>query len=56
MRKNRPGSVIVQRPYQCEGGVAGYGKDVSQRMMGFLKEQLLAFLPEERIFLWEPLE
>jgi spore photoproduct lyase len=56
MRKNRPGSAIVQRPYQCEGGVAGYGKGVSQRMMGFLKKQLLAFLPEERIFLWEPLE
>jgi spore photoproduct lyase len=56
MRKNRLDSAIVQRPYQCEGGVAGYGKRVSRQMMEVLKGQLLTFLPEERIFLWEPLE
>lgn len=54
MRRNRSGSCIVQRPYINEGGVAGYGAKQSGQMMRFLKERLLQYLPEEKIFLWEP--
>lgn len=56
MRRNRPGSCIVQRPYVNENGVAGYGAEISEGMMRFLKEKLLAYLPEEKLFLWEPFE
>lgn len=56
MRRNRPGSCIAQKPYINEGGVAGYGAERSGRMMRFLKEKLREYLPEEKLFLWEPSE
>lgn len=54
MRKNRPGSLVVQQPYVNEGGIACYGAARSGEMMRFLKEKLLMYLPEEKLFLWEP--
>lgn len=56
MRKNRPGSWIVQRPYANGDGVAGYETGRSREMMRFLKDKLLEYLPKEKLFLWEPSE
>ncbi len=53
MRRSRPGCCIVQYPYVSEGGVACYGEEKSREMMEFLKEELLKYLPEEKLFLWE---
>ncbi len=53
MRKNAPDSAVVQFPYENDGGVYHYGKALTQEMEGFLVEQLLRYLPKEKIFLWE---
>lgn len=51
MRKKRPDSAIVQYPYNTEQGVSHYGS-FSEIMVHYLKELLLAHLPEEKIFVW----
>ncbi|MBP3577955.1 MAG: radical SAM protein, partial [Lachnospiraceae bacterium] len=51
MRKKRPDSAIVQYPYITENGVSHYGT-LSEEMVQYLKERLLHYLPEEKIFVW----
>jgi len=51
MRKKRPDSAIVQYPYITEQGVSHYGT-LSEEMVQYLKERLLHYLPEEKIFVW----
>jgi len=51
MRKKRPDSPIVQYPYTTEHGVSHYGT-LSETMVHYLQELLLAYLPAEKIFLW----
>ena len=51
MRKKRPDSAIVQYPYITENGVSHYGT-LSEEMVQYMKERLLHYLPEEKIFVW----
>lgn len=53
MRKNAPDSAVVQFPYENDGGVYHYGRKLTQEMEGHLTERLLAYLPKEKIFLWD---
>ena len=51
MRKKRPDSAIVQYPYLTENGVSHYGT-LSEEMVHYLQNLLLAHLPAEKIFIW----
>ena len=51
MRKKRPDSAIVQYPYITEHGVSHYGT-LSEEMVHYLQNLLLAYLPADKIFLW----
>lgn len=53
MRKNQPGSAVVQFPYQNDGGVYHYSQELIARMEGFLTDRLKEKIPEEKIFLWK---
>lgn len=53
MRKNQPGSAVVQFPYQNDGGVYHYSKELTEQMEGFLTDNLKKELPENKIFLWK---
>lgn len=53
MRKTRPGSAVVQFPYQNDNGVYHYSKELTEQMEGFLVELLKKKVPEEKIFLWQ---
>ena len=52
MRKKRPDSAIVQFPYITEHGVSHYGA-LSEEMIHYLRDLLLNYLPEEKIFVWD---
>ena len=52
MRKNQPGSAVVQFPYLNDGGVYHYSKELTSRMEGFLVDHLKKEIPEDKIFLW----
>lgn len=51
MRKKRPDSAIVQYPYITEHGVSHYGT-LSEKMVHYLQNLLLAYLPADKIFVW----
>lgn len=53
MRKNQPGSAVVHFPYQNDGGVYHYSKELTEQMEGFLTDNLKKELPENKIFLWK---
>ena len=53
MRKNQPGSAVVQFPYQNDGGVYHYSGELTKRMEGFLVSRLKERIPEDKIFLWK---
>ncbi len=53
MRKARPGSAVVQFPYQNDNGVYHYSKELTEQMEGFLVNALKKKVPEEKIFLWQ---
>lgn len=51
MRKKRPDCAIVQFPYITENGISHYG-DLSEKMVHYMQDLLLKYLPAEKIFLW----
>lgn len=53
MRKNQPGSAVVQFPYQNDKGVYHYPGKLAEQMEQFLVNGLKKGLPEDKIFLWE---
>lgn len=53
MRRNQPGSAVVQFPYQNDGGIYHYSKELTEQMEGFLTDNLKKELPENKIFLWK---
>lgn len=53
MRKNQPNSAVVQFPYQNDGGVYHYSKELTGQMERFLVDNLKRTIPENKIFLWE---
>ncbi len=55
MRKNEPASAVVQFPYQNDGGVYHYAKELTEQMEQHLVDRLKEKIPEEKIFLWERL-
>ena len=56
IRRNRPDSPLVQYPFRTESGVCSYGSAVDLEMMEWMKQKLLSWIPEERIFLWKETE
>lgn len=54
--ENEPYSAVVQFPFQNDGGVYHYGKELTEQMERFLIRQLLEYVPEEKIFRWESWE
>ena len=53
MRKNQPGSAVVQFPYQNDKGVYHYSKELTTQMEGFLVDNLKDKISEDKIFLWK---
>lgn len=53
MRKNQPGSAVVQFPYQNDNGVYHYSKELTGQMERFLVDRLKSKIPEDKIFLWK---
>ena len=53
MRKLQPDSAVVQYPYQNDGGVYHYSKELTETMERFLVSALRERRPENKIFLWE---
>lgn len=53
MRKNDPSSAVVQFPYQNDGGVYHYSKELTEQMEGYMVEHLTEQMPKEKIFLWK---
>ncbi|MBO5071309.1 MAG: radical SAM protein, partial [Roseburia sp.] len=51
MRKNDPSSAVVQFPYQNDGGVYHYPKELTEQMEGYMVERLMKQIPKENIFL-----
>lgn len=54
LRRALPRSVIAQFPYENDGGVCHYGRGLGERMENFLLKELGKWIPEERIFRWNP--
>lgn len=54
MRKNDPGSAVVQFPYQNTDGVYHYPDALLEQMEGFMYQQLCGMISEDKIFRWEP--
>lgn len=53
MRKMRPASVIIQYPYQNENGVFFVGKKDGTHMIEFMKQQLVKYIAENKLFIWK---
>lgn len=50
MRKQSPNSKILYYPYECENGVYSYSSEKKQKALNFVRENLLKYLEEEKIF------
>lgn len=53
MRRALPNSPVVQYPYENRQGVYHYGEKLSGEMESFLRNRLLKYIPEEKIFSWK---
>ena len=53
MRKNRPDSALLHYPYQLQNGIYQYGQACAEEMMEQMKRWVEAYLPPEKIFLWQ---
>ena len=52
MRRNMPGSAVVQYPYQNDGGVYHYSHKLTSDMESWMVSRLREYVPEARIFRW----
>lgn len=53
MRRARPDSLIVSYPFENQQGVVHYGSKESREMISYIRQCLLPYVPEEKIFVWE---
>lgn len=53
MRKNEPGSAVVQFPYQNTGGYYHYPDRLLEEMESFMANALNKRIPEDKIFRWK---
>ena len=53
MRKRFPHSAVVQYPYETANGYCQYPEAEQNEMEQFLKQELLHYVTEERIYLLE---
>lgn len=53
MRKNQPFSAVVQFPFQNNGGVYHYPKEIMEEMEQYMVSRLKEKISEERIFRWK---
>ena len=51
MKKNRQNSKILFYPFQCESGVYTYDAQRRNKMMEFMKNKVLEFVEEKKIFI-----
>ncbi|RHP34443.1 SPL family radical SAM protein [Lachnotalea sp. AF33-28] len=52
MKQRRPVSVLLHYPYENENGVCYYGKERTEELTREMQRLLLAYLPEEKLFIW----
>lgn len=53
MRKNRPDSALLHYPYQLQDGVYQYDRARAAELTEQIKQWVEAYLPPEKIFLWQ---
>lgn len=55
MRRNAPASAIAQFPYALNSGVYQYPDEINREMEQFMKERILRYIPENKLYLdtWE---
>ena len=53
MRRNMPGSAVVQYPYENDHGVYHYSRRLTEEMERWLALRLTERIPEEKIFRWD---
>lgn len=51
MKKNRGNSIILNYPYEIYDNVCTYNKDLSDKMIDFIKNKLIKYMPLEKIFI-----
>lgn len=51
MRKQNPNSRILYYPYDCENGVYSYSAEKRERALKFIKNILLEYIEEEKIYI-----
>jgi|GEM_PF-305864 len=52
MRRVRPNSSVVMYPYEIEEHTARYKKEIEERLFTAVRDRLLQYIPEEKIFRW----
>lgn len=50
MKKNRGDSQVLFYPFYCKDGVYSYSDDKTEMMTGFMKEKILEYVDEKKIF------
>ena len=52
MRRQRPDSALLWFPFEAQQGVYHYGRELSEAMTKTVKDHLLKYLDESKIFIW----
>ncbi len=53
MRRLRPECALVHFPFVTENGVYHYGRELSRKMVAFVKDCLREYISEDKIFIWD---
>jgi len=51
MKNNRKNSLILNYPFQCQDGVYSYPLDENSKMLGYMKNLILEYVEESKIFI-----
>lgn len=50
MRKQRQDSLVLNYPYETEGGISSYSKDLRDKMLKYVYTLVKQYIPEDRIY------
>lgn len=51
MKNNRKNSIILNYPFQCQEGVYTYSAEENEKMLNFMKNLILEYVEEKKIFI-----
>jgi spore photoproduct lyase len=51
MKNNRKNSLILNYPFQCQDGVYSYPLDENSKMLEYMKNLILEYVEESKIFI-----